>query len=155
MQKRAFLREVDIFSQLTDPELDVLCGIAQEVKFARGATVFKEKEPANALFVVREGAIDLVRGDARGRLARLERGQIFGELALLEDRPRSAGAVASVTPETVLLSIARTDLEAAFHAHPALAAKVLRGMVKRTAQRLRAADDAIQTLMRAAAQTWG
>ncbi len=154
MQKRAFLREVDIFAQLSDGELDVLCGIAHEFKVPHGTAVFKEKDPTTALFIVREGSVELVRGEARARIARIERGQIFGELALFEDRPRSSAAISAMAPETTLYTISKTDLEAAFQAHPVLAAKVLRGVLKRVAQRLRAADDAIQTLLRSAVQAW-
>ncbi len=154
MQKRAFLREVDIFAQLADPELDLLCGIARETALAKGDLVFKERDPGTSLYLVREGCVDLVRSDGKTRLARLERGQLFGELALFDDRPRTTAAVASIADRTVLFVMAKSDLDALFQAHPALGAKVLRGIVRRVALRLRAADDAIQTLVRSTLPAW-
>jgi len=53
-----------------------------------------------------------------------------------------------VNPDTLLYVIAKNDLEAAFQSHPAFAAKILRGMLKKVANKLRAADDTIQTLVR-------
>lgn len=151
MERRAFLKEIDIFSGLGDSELEKLAAIASEESFAKGDTIFREHEPGTKLYLVQAGTVDIGKEGEGGkftRLARLERGEVFGELAMLDERPRSATAVASISAELKLLSYERKSFENLLNEDPLLAAKIYRGMLRKVAARLRLADEAIQTLLR-------
>lgn len=71
--------------------LNILKGERDVRSFDAGQTVFAEGDPAHAMYAVIEGQVDIVwRGDV---LETVREGGIFGELALVDDGPRSAGAV--------------------------------------------------------------
>jgi CRP-like cAMP-binding protein len=61
--------------------------------FTAGATIFAEGDPADSMYGVVEGAVDIVVGDRV--VETLEPGTLFGEMALIEKKPRSARAVAA------------------------------------------------------------
>ena len=67
-----------------------------EVRFSPGAQIFEEGDPAEAAYVVREGEVEIVKAieGVDVTLAKLGPGEIFGEMGLVDDKPRSAGAVA-------------------------------------------------------------
>lgn len=152
MELKSFLREIDIFAPLSPDEIGLLAGLCESRTFARGDVIFRERDPGRSLFIVRSGAVEIGRaadGEERFiRLARLERGEVFGELALFDERPRSATAVAAVTPQTELVAIDKKALEKLFDEHVGIAAKVLKGVVRKISLRLRLADDALQSLAR-------
>lgn len=76
-----------------------------------GRTIFREGSRGDVAYVIETGTVDIVRDgpDGRVRLARLKQGSIFGEMALLDDAPRMASAIA-VEP-TVLITIKRETLQ--------------------------------------------
>ena len=71
-----------------DPRSRLLVG------FAAGQEVFREGEPGAEMYIIEDGEVEIVKqhGATEKRLSRLGPGDFFGEMALLEDRPRSAGA---------------------------------------------------------------
>jgi CRP/FNR family transcriptional regulator, cyclic AMP receptor protein len=69
--------------------------------FSAGQEVFQEGDPAAELFVVREGSVELRRGDRL--LETVTKGGVFGEMALIDTEPRSATAIALT--DTVLASV--------------------------------------------------
>jgi CRP/FNR family cyclic AMP-dependent transcriptional regulator len=80
------------------------------------------------------------------RIAILEHGEIFGELSMFEERPRSSAATAS--RDGKIKVIEKRDLDALLASDAALAVRILKGLLRKTAARLRLADEAIQTLIR-------
>ncbi|MBI3272435.1 MAG: cyclic nucleotide-binding domain-containing protein [Planctomycetes bacterium] len=153
MKKRTeFLGGIDIFQEMTDEELKKLDAIIQEEVFRKGDTIFREKEAGVKLYIVYSGTVEigkLAEGDKRHtRIDRLEKGEIFGELAVFTEMPRSAAAVAAIAAETRLLSLDRARLERLMSDDLALANKILRGVLRKVAQRLRTANEAIRTLVR-------
>lgn len=78
------------------------------------APIFAEGDPADGMYLIESGAVDIVQGGIL--LAELGAGGFFGELALVEARPRGASAIAQ--PGTVLYFLPRADFDALFAANP-------------------------------------
>jgi CRP/FNR family transcriptional regulator, cyclic AMP receptor protein len=95
--------------------------------FTRGQTIFREGEPGDRLYIVAEGQVEIV---ADGQiLETLEPGGILGELALIDDKPRSAMAVART--DCVLTPISRQHFLALVQRTPPFALQVMRVMAER------------------------
>ena len=146
------LREIDVFRSLSPAELDALLPLAKEETLRKDQVLFRERDPGDKLYVVLAGVIEIGRsahGDARRvRLVRLERGEVFGELALFDGGMRSATATAAIVPETRIASWSFADLNALFDRNPALACKLLQALAKKLAARLRAATDGLFALLK-------
>ena len=88
MITKDFLKSVEIFAALQAEDLEALASIGSEAVYAKGQPIFREREPAEKLFVVVSGVVEIVKsapGDARvHRLARLERGEILGEISAFD-----------------------------------------------------------------------
>jgi signal transduction histidine kinase/predicted CoA-binding protein len=87
-----FLRKVPLFAELPEADLKRLCSMIKEVTLAAGETLFAEGDPAEEAYVIAEGEIEIVKISS-GRdvlLAVRTSGDVIGEVALLEQAPRSA-----------------------------------------------------------------
>ena len=86
-----------LFGQLSPPELSALRHIAREQTYSAGQEIFKEGDKGDGVYVVRDGLVEisgLVDQKVRLVLSQVGPGDIFGEMAVIEAKPRSAGAVA-------------------------------------------------------------
>jgi len=104
------------------------------VRFAAGDDVFREGEPGNEMFIVREGQVEILkqsRGSDR-RLAVLGEGDFFGEMAILEDLPRFASARALC--DCVLLRIEVSTFGEIVRHNPEIAVRMLRKLSRRLRQ---------------------
>jgi CRP-like cAMP-binding protein len=84
---------VEAAAVMTMPKFDILRHEPDQLSFAKGAVIFKEGEPGDCMFFVIEGTVSVQIGGAD--VTRLESGEIFGEMALIDHAPRSATAVAA------------------------------------------------------------
>jgi anion transporter len=110
------LAAVPFFSALTPVDLSKLAGVLEDRWLEAGSVVFESGVTGDALYVLREGVAERrVAGSAIGRIHALD---VFGELALLTDEPRSASIVA-VTPIRVW-SLPRARFDALVRAEPEL-----------------------------------
>ena len=84
-----FLRRVTLFTDLDDGQLGALASLVKEESHPAYQLVFREGDPVDAFYIVREGLVTVFR-DEPGRplqvLARLEEGGFFGEMGLLNDK---------------------------------------------------------------------
>jgi uncharacterized membrane protein len=103
------LRQIPLFESMEDADLAALSARLTPKSFEEGSQVFAQGDEGDAMYVIRDGAIDIVTGSIKQRvtLASLYNGQYFGELSLLDGAPRSATAVAS--RRTELLALERDD----------------------------------------------
>jgi len=144
-------RDVDLFRGFGPAELELLVPIAKEELLKKDQTLFRERDPGDRLFVVLSGVVEIGRtsgGERRIRLARLERGEMFGELSMFDEGPRSASATAAIVPETRVVSWSFADLNALFEKHPAVGLKVMRTLSRKLSVRLRATTDGLYALLR-------
>ncbi len=95
--------------------------------FSRGQTIFREGEPGDRLYIVVEGQVDVLIDDQL--LETVQPGGILGEMALVDDKPRSATAVARV--DCVLTPISRQHFLTLVQHTPLFALQVMRVMADR------------------------
>jgi signal transduction histidine kinase len=92
------LESVSLFRDLRPEELKALRAVAQERRFSAGEMIFMEGEPAESAYLVKEGLVEICGGTdpaTRRVFTRINPGEIFGEMAVFELKPRSASAVAA------------------------------------------------------------
>jgi uncharacterized membrane protein len=136
------LTEVSFFEFLNADDRQALAEVIDHVSLEEGYVLFEVGEPGDELYVVRDGEIELFIKDIVGQkivLSTARAGDIFGELALLDDEPRSATAVA-LAP-TSLLVLDRGDLSLLFRKKPDAALAMLAALSSMT----RKADRLLQT----------
>jgi len=127
----AFLREVPLFSGLSDPDLGQLAALMQERSFAAGEELFGEGQEGHEAYVIAAGEIEILKSSA-GRqvlLAVRGRGELIGELALLEDALRMASARAA-TQATVLV-VGKNELNGLLASSPTASRAMLHTVVSR------------------------
>ena len=138
------LRRVPLFAQLGDDDLTRIAAMVRERPHPRNSVIVFEDDPGDALFIVGTGQVKVVLVGEDGReviLAVLGPGDFFGELALIDDEPRSAHVIAM--DDARLLVLRRDDFHRALEAHPRIAL----GMLRTLSRRLRRADDQIGSLV--------
>lgn len=138
------VRRVGILAGLTDMQLARVRSICREVPYAAGEWVFAQDSDDQALFVVLEGAVEIRLGDGEP-LAVVGPGEVFGELALVDELHRSAGAVCREASR--LLVVRAGDFHHLLRRDPALGVVVLRNLVRTVAGRLRATNARVEELL--------
>jgi CRP/FNR family cyclic AMP-dependent transcriptional regulator len=133
------LREIPLFQLLDDDELNALGAQMDEKQFWAGQMIFAEGDPGGIMYIVHSGKVEAFIKDSNGehvRLSEFEKGEMFGELSLLDNESRSANAKA--LEDTLLLVVDRHDLEVLFksHVHAAFDVMAMLGKRIREADRL-------------------
>jgi ATP/ADP translocase/HEAT repeat protein len=131
IEKILFLKSAPIFSGLAGDELHRIAEIADEISFDEGAAVVQKNDPGDAMYLVMHGAVS-IQLDGR-EVARLGPKECFGEMALLDNLPRSADAVAVV--DTDLLRIDAESFDQLLEQKHA----IVKGILRVLTGRLRAA----------------
>jgi uncharacterized protein YhbP (UPF0306 family) len=92
-----------VFRNLPRQEIDAITAQLQTVEYESGATIVRQGAPADKFFIIVEGDVAILRDDGKGEvlIAKLGRGQFFGEIAILQNTPRTATARAA-SPVTLL-----------------------------------------------------
>lgn len=126
------LAEVPLFEGLSKRHLRRIAKLAQIRRFAPGSAMVRAGDPARSFYVLLDGTARVVR-DGR-RPVRIGMGSFFGEMALIDDSPRSADVVAE--GEVIVLTIGRAGFAKLLRAEPALSQALLRTL----AARVRAAE---------------
>ena len=127
------LERTPIFSELTKRDLNALAQTARHRKYAAGEVIIKEGGDAVGCFIVASGEVEVVKGldspDQKEVLATLGPGDFFGEMAIIDDAPRSATVRA--IKETECIAITRWDFMAEVRTRPDIAIHMLPVLVKR------------------------
>lgn len=139
-----FLATVPLFKGLDSVELARFGDLLREKSYPKGSVILFEDDPGDALFIVRSGRVKVVLVAEDGReviLGLLGVGEHFGELALIDDQPRSAHVIAM--EESSLLVLRREDFRRRVEASPSVAWSLLTEL----SRRLRRADGKIGSLV--------
>ena len=131
MTAPSLIRSIPLFDGISDDDLDALFASLARRSFAPGQLIFGQGEIGDALFIIESGDVNIfLPGEASRRvsLADLAAGEIFGELAIFDEQPRSASALA--TTSTSLFELKHAQLEAFISTRPR-AAMALLGTISR------------------------
>jgi CRP-like cAMP-binding protein len=134
----ALLAEVPLFAGLRRRVLGRIAIRLFEKSYAAGEVIFEEGEPGRALYLLEKGTVEVTRQTADGAavLARFEAPAVFGELALVDDLPRSATARAAADCRLHLLY--RTHFDELLEHEPRVAVALSRRLLVTFARYVRA-----------------
>ncbi len=131
-----FLKSVYFFQDLSDQEIEKIQKVCHEISYQKGEIIFKEGSPADRFYIVLEGAVEVWKdySDLRKDLLAVHgRGHLFGEMALIDELPRSATLVAKEFSR--LAYIDQPDFQQVFQENPAISRSIMRSvsfMVRRS-----------------------
>ena len=139
-----FLKTVPFFNELSDRQLKTVSGILFGRKYEPDELIFEEGQPGAALFLILDGtvAVEMRRKNQTTTLAILERGAFFGEMALLDEAPRSANARS--LEQTYALALYRNDLSQLIQRDPQTACQIYRALARMVGDRLRSTNQLME-----------
>lgn len=144
----AELRNIGLFGALSDEVLEYLSQQLTVEMPPVGATLFREGDDANAMFVVISGEVEVLKKSKRAvesRVAVLGPGDWFGEMSIVDIQPRSA-TVRALAPSR-LLRVSSADLDALYRHDLRSYAIIILNLARELSRRLRVADGILADLL--------
>jgi CRP-like cAMP-binding protein len=138
------LRRVPLFSEIPPADYQRVVDVARERSYPKNSVILFEDDPGDALYVVGSGQVKVVLIGEDGReviLSVLGEGEFFGEMALIDDEPRSAHVIAM--EDSMLVVLRREDFQPILASTPAIAIALLREL----SRRLRRVDEKVGSLV--------
>lgn len=129
MERIFFLKSVPLFSGLSGEELKPVAEMFSEVSFKKNTVLFRENDASDNFYLIMDGRVKVVKGEIE--IAILEKGDYFGEMALLDHEPRSATII--VVEDSDFLQLGREDFYEIIDEHPVIS----RGIITTLSKRLR------------------
>lgn len=129
---------IPIFDSLKSDELRLVTRYMNLLDVAEGDVVFKEGDPGSYVCFVVDGTLEVIKGAGTGHqivIATLGRNRSIGEMAVIDDFPRSA-TVRARNPGTLLI-LTREGFESILDDHPRTGVKILKGLARLLSQNLR------------------
>lgn len=129
------LRAIPLFAGLSAADLKLIADLTVKHTYKRGTVIFFENDPGDALHVVTAGMVKIYRLADDGRektLTYVGEGEFFGEMALLDDGPRSA--VAEALEATHTLALYRADFVRLLHSQPQISLEIIKVLSQRLRQ---------------------
>lgn len=145
---KTVLHKTNLFSDLIDRELDIIIGAMEIKPYPLNSNVFQEGVIGREFYIILSGSVQVFKADGKQKehqIAKLKAGQTFGEMALLDQMPRSASVSTLENSSLAILtqeSFQRLQKEASeVYTH------VLLNMAKEFSARLRSMDDKFVKMM--------
>ncbi len=129
LEKTILLKTVNLFQTIPTEDLSNVAQIAEEEHFPARSSLFKEGDYGDSLYIIMDGDINIHKGDRH--IALLSKGACLGEMALLDQEPRSADATTKT--EATLLKITQED----FYEIMSSNIEIMQGILKLLTGRLR------------------
>lgn len=136
------LKKIPLFEHLTRRELRTVSKLVYQRTYHPDEQIFQINQPGAAMFIVKKGNINIVLPGADNTetlLAKLGPGTFFGELALLDNSPRSATAKA--TENTEAIAFFRSEFNRLLNMYPSIGIKVMKKLALIIGQRLKATNE--------------
>ena len=137
------LKNVELFNHLTDEQISELANQSREVQFRKNAILMTEGDAGESMYVIASGLVKVFVSDEDGKeLVLYEQGEgaVIGDIALLDDEPRSA-SVATLENTTAIM-INKSDFLRIMQSSPEMALGIIRSLT----QRLRHATEGSRSL---------
>lgn len=135
------LAQTDFFADANPDTLQTIAAAGHELHLIRGDVLFNEGDPSSALYLVLRGRVAIALANPIDRresvVALMESGDLFGEMGMLDDGPRSA--LARALEPTTVLTIPYEQILQMFNDNP----KLLWNVTRLLAQRIRVTDEAL------------
>lgn len=125
LEKIWYLKHINLFRNLTDVEIGVLDRITYMKDYSRHKQVYGQSDSGDVVYLIKEGRVKIYKLSPEGKeltLAILEPGEIFGEMALIDEGPRDT--IAETLDDALLCVIRRRDFELLLKKKPELALRV-------------------------------
>lgn len=131
------LKEISFFEDFDEKELDLFSRQLSLRSFPKDAVLFREWEVGDYLFFIVEGSVEVRLDSTRAEcvVAKFGYGHCVGEMALVDDYPRSASV--HVTEPSELLILTKKKLESIIKENPAIGVKIYKGLARNLSIRLR------------------
>jgi len=127
------LATVDLFSSLDKKELQTLATSSQERTYSTGTRLFAQGDSGSGLYIIKSGKVSVSQtgsdGGAEKEINTVGAGEALGEMALLDDQPRSATVTAVEDVTALLLPV--WEFRGVLKAHPDIALKLLAALSRR------------------------
>jgi CRP/FNR family cyclic AMP-dependent transcriptional regulator len=139
METIDLLKKILLFKGCTHEDFELLSGLFVERKVSANTTIFSEKMPGEALYIIKSGEIRISLMAGEGEevgLLQLGPGDFFGEIALIQESSRAVTARSETAAEVLMLS--RKDFLALMDLDPRVAAKVTLSIARLLAMRVKA-----------------
>ncbi len=136
------LKKIHLFETLLEPELAKIDRLLKPETAASGTVIFKEGDPGDRCYIIVKGEVRIskfVPNIGEEALAVLKPGDYFGEMALIDNFPRSAHAIANTDAELLVLS--KTELDKILIMNHELGYKLLWAFTKTLSKRLRETNE--------------
>ena len=136
------LKQVPVFKDFSDKEFSELEKLMHHRTYSTGEFIFKNRAPGEGMYIIMHGLVKITIGTRTNHeniLAELGEGDFFGELALFDDDPRSANAIATMDCE--LLGFFTQDLMTLQERNPVLGLKILFNLGGVLGDRLRSTNN--------------
>jgi len=127
-----YLRKVPLFSKLKDKDLAAIESLVKERKYAKGEIILKQGDEGIGLFIIKKGKVKVSKTLASGKtldIAVHSDGEYFGELAMLDNKPRTATITAIEDTEVYMMTY--WEFKALLESKPEIALSLLPVLVER------------------------
>lgn len=141
---RKTLKKIPIFEGLTRKELRAIERILHRREYTAGEVIFHQGEPAAGMYIIIEGKVRIFLEPTQQVVAELHDGDFFGELALLNESPRSATAIAKM--DCKMLGFFKPDLLDLIELNPKLGVKIVMQLSAVIGNRLNKSNEQMQAL---------
>ena len=141
------LEQIPIFSQLSAEELKEVNKLMHSRFYRKDEYIFRQNAPGVGMYIIQEGKVSIEIEDPENPnllLAQMQDGDFFGELTILDEKPRSAAAIA--TTDAKILGFFRPDLMSLLKRKPRLGSKILFNLAKVVAGRLQKTYENLKVL---------
>ena len=148
MENAELLQKILLFRGCTKEDIELLAGLFQERQLKPGTTIFTEKMPAEALYIIKSGQVRIstIAGENEEvGLLLLGPADFFGEIALIQESSRAVTARAETAVDILLLT--RKDFQALIDLDPRVAARITLSIARLLAMRVKAYGNKLRDLL--------
>ena len=148
-QAQMALSQANVFSRLSWREIKVVEHAIHIRNYAPKEPIFKQGDPGSGMYIIIEGSVGIfldIPNQGPKQLSELGEGDFFGEIALLDESPRTAGATA--LEHSTIIGFYRPDLMEILKTKPALGSKILLALSEVLATRLRSTNNELVKVSR-------